>query len=74
MQPGLVLQHGHEPGPAGVVDGLGQAGPGETLHCEVLDGDRLVVADQRRGQLVVKVPPGIGHPGMRPQSAQKLGE
>jgi hypothetical protein len=34
------------------------------LHAQVLDGDRLVVADQRRGELVVEVAAGIGHPGV----------
>src|SRR5215831_2380232 len=73
MQPGLVLQHGHEPGPPGVVDGLGQAGAPERLDRQVFHGDRLVVADQRRGQLVVEVPPGVGCPGVRagePRTAQ----
>src|SRR5215831_11513530 len=73
MQPGLVLQHGHESGPPGVVDGLGQAGAPERLDRQVFHGDRLVVADQRRGQLVVEVPPGVGCSGVRagePRTAQ----
>ena len=48
------------PGPSGVMDGLGQPGPGQAVDRQVLDGERLVVADQGRGELVVKVSPRVG--------------
>ena len=41
-------------------------GAGEAVDRQVFHGDRLVVADQRRGELVVKVAPRVRHPRMRP--------
>jgi hypothetical protein len=43
---GLVFEHSDERGPSGVVDGLGQACAGEALHRQILNRDRLVLADQ----------------------------
>ncbi len=54
-----------EGGPAGVVHRFGEPGPAETGHAQVLDVHRLVIADDRRGQLVLPVPPGVGHLGVR---------
>ncbi len=64
VQPGLVLQHRHEAGPSGVMNGLGLAGAGESSHCQVFHRDHLVLADQGSGQLVVEISPGIGDPRM----------
>ena len=65
VQPTLILQHAHESRPPGIVNGLSQPGASEPRHCQVLHGDRLVVADQCRGEPVVEIAPRIGHPGMR---------
>jgi hypothetical protein len=46
------------------VDGLGHPGAGESLHRQVLDGDRLAVAYQRRGELVVELAPRVSYPGV----------
>src|SRR5215213_1600358 len=52
---GLGLQQPDKHGPPSVVDALGQPRPGQPRHGEVLDGDRLVLADQPQGELVVMV-------------------
>ena len=57
MLGGLVLKQADEAGPAGIVDAFGQPRPGQTDDSEVFDGDRLVLADQPQGELVVMVGP-----------------
>ena len=66
VQLGLVLQHVHEGRPSGVVHGLGQAGADDSLYGRVFYGDRLVFADQRRGQLMLEFPSRVGDPGVGP--------
>ena len=57
---GLVLQHRDERRPSGVVDGLGQACTGESLDRQVLHGNRLVLANDPCGELVVELAPCVG--------------
>src|SRR5512132_3514449 len=52
---GLGLQQPDKHGPPSVVDALGQPRPGQPRHGEILDGDRLVLADQPQGELVMMV-------------------
>src|SRR4029450_10687446 len=52
---GLGLQQPDKHGPPGVGYALGQPWPGQRRHGEVLDGDRLVLADQPQGELVMMV-------------------
>src|SRR6266566_3894189 len=63
---GLVLQHAHERRPSGVVYRLSHVGAAESFHRQILYGDRLVFADQRRGELMVELAPRIGHLRMHP--------
>jgi hypothetical protein len=53
----LLLKQPDEHRPAGIVDALGQPRPGQTYYSEVFHGDRLVLADQPQGELVVMVGP-----------------
>jgi len=66
VHPGLVLQHMHECRPARIMHGFGQPGAGEPFDRQVFHGDRLVLADQRRGELVMELTPRIGHSRVRP--------
>jgi hypothetical protein len=66
MLAGLICQHRGERRPAGVVHRLGQPGPAEPGHAQVLHLHRLGLADDRRGFLVQPVPPRISHPGVHP--------
>jgi hypothetical protein len=43
------------------VDALGQPRPGQSGHGQILDGDRLVFADQPQGELVMMVGALIAH-------------
>lgn len=51
---GLLLDQPDQRGPAPVVDRPGQFRPGQTGDGQVFQVDRLVVADQPEGQLVVR--------------------
>jgi hypothetical protein len=51
----LGFQQANKHRPASVVDALGQPRSGQPAHGEVLNGDRLVLADQPQGELVMMV-------------------
>jgi hypothetical protein len=55
----LFLKQADEQRPPGVVDAPAQPRPGQPRHSEVFDGDRLVLADQPQGELVVVVGPPV---------------
>src|SRR5215472_4478559 len=65
--PGLVLQHGPELRPAGAGNRTREAAVAEHPgHVQVLDCDHVEPAHDAGARLVQEVPPGVGHPGMRP--------
>ena len=62
----LVAQESHELPPAGIRDRLGQlAIPHHPLDVQIFDGDAAVAIHQPATQLMVEVPPLIGHPLVR---------
>ncbi len=60
----LVREHARERGPARIVDAAGEPGAGQPGHGEILHVHRLVLTDDRGGQLVQPVPAGVPDPGM----------
>jgi beta-glucosidase len=60
---GLGFQQAEKGSPPSVVDALGQPRSGQSRHGEVLNGDRLVLADQPQGQLVMVIGPLVADPG-----------
>ena len=63
----LVLHHGPQLPPARVGDGAGQAVVAEHVaDLQVLDHDRLVLADESSRELVQVVTAAVGDPGVHP--------
>jgi hypothetical protein len=61
---GLLLEQPDNHRPAGVVDAFRQPRPGQPRHGEIFHGDRLVLAEQPQGELVVLVGPPVADPAM----------
>lgn len=61
----LVLQHGRERRPTSVENRLRQTRTRQPRHRRVLHRDRLVLADQPSGELMVEVPACVGNSSTR---------
>lgn len=60
----LVFEHGHERGPARVMHALAQPGTRQRLDRQILHHDRLILTDQRGGELVVELAACVSHFGL----------